>query len=93
MKGICEADVKAVLGDADELVARELLRTEASIVELRRALQCVKGPFAANLKIVQALPARMRRLVDLLLVCLDGSRSAQRPCVDDSAQRRIDRAA
>ena len=71
MVEICEADVKAVLGNADEFVLRELIRTEASILELRRALQFVKGSSAKDVNAYGALPTRMRRLVDLLSVGLD----------------------
>ncbi len=75
MAEICEADVTAILGDADELVLRELIRTKATVLDLRAALAFTKGPAAVDTNIYQTLPGQMRRLVDLLSVGLDDALS------------------
>lgn len=89
MTGITEADVAAVIGRIDEIIMREVVRTGASRPELRRAFALAKGP--ADFSAHTALPARMRRLVDLLAVALpeQGPPPPHRP----AAMRGIDRAA
>lgn len=71
MSEISASDVVTAIGRTDELIIRETLRTGATPGELRRALAFAKGPANASPAAYQALPARMRRLVDLLTVALD----------------------
>jgi hypothetical protein len=68
MGGVSEADVAAAIGRIDEIIIREVVRTEASRYELRRALQLARQPL--GIEASQALPPRMQRLVDLLIVAL-----------------------
>lgn len=68
MAGITEADVAAAIGRIDEIIIREVVRTGASRLELRRALAMARGP--ADVATCAALPPRMQRLVDLLTVAL-----------------------
>lgn len=68
MSGVSEADVAAAIGRIDEIIIREVVRTQASRHELRRALVLAKQPLAVDAG--QGLPPRMQRLVDLLMVAL-----------------------
>jgi hypothetical protein len=70
MAEITEADVKAILGDTEEIILREMLRTKASLAELRRAIDYVQNLSASDLISRGKLPRRVQRLVDLLLVGL-----------------------
>lgn len=66
MGGVTEADVAAAIGRIDEIIIREVVRTQASRGEIRRALELVRAP--RDLNATTALPPRMQRLVDLLSV-------------------------
>lgn len=68
MAGVSEADVAAAIGRIDEIIIREVVRTEASRHELRRAIALARQPL--GIEASQALPPRMQRLVDLLTVAL-----------------------
>lgn len=68
MTGVSEADVAAAIGRIDEIIIREVVRTEASRHELRRALALARQPLGVEAS--SALSPRMRRLVDLLMVAL-----------------------
>ncbi|PTM39752.1 hypothetical protein [Bosea sp. 124] len=68
MGGVSEADVAAAIGRIDEIIIREVVRTEASRHELRRALLLARQPLGVEAG--RALPPRMQRLVDLLMVAL-----------------------
>ncbi|HEV7256332.1 MAG TPA: hypothetical protein VGN82_01000 [Bosea sp. (in: a-proteobacteria)] len=68
MSGVSEADVAAAIGRIDEIIIREVVRTEASRHELRRALVLAKAPLAVEAE--GDLSPRMQRLVDLLMVAL-----------------------
>ncbi len=68
MGGVSEADVAAAIGRIDEIIIREVVRTQASRHELRRALVLVKQPLGVEAG--RELPPRMQRLVDLLMVAL-----------------------
>lgn len=68
MTGITETDVAAAIGRIDEIIIREIVRTGASRLELRRALALAKNP--ADVAASFAQPPRMQRLVDLLTVAL-----------------------
>lgn len=76
MSGVSEADVAAAIGHIDEIIIREVVRTEASRHELRRALVLVKQPFGVEAG--RELPPRMQRLVDLLMVALPEPQRQQR---------------
>jgi hypothetical protein len=68
MSAISEADVRAVLGETDALVLRELIRTQACTEELARALEFVCNGSSADANASRSLPSRLQRLVDLLSV-------------------------
>ena len=68
MGGVTEADIAAAIGGIDEIIMREVVRTQASPREIRKALELVRTP--ADLTAAEALPPRMRRLVDLLSVAV-----------------------
>ncbi len=68
MGGVTEADVAAAIGGIDEIIMREVVRTQASPREIRKALELVRTP--ADLTAAEGLPPRMRRLVDLLSVAV-----------------------
>jgi hypothetical protein len=68
MGGVSEADVAAAIGRIDEIIIREVVRTQASRHELRRALVLARQPL--GIEAGRALSPRMRRLVDLLMVAL-----------------------
>lgn len=76
MGGITEADVAAAIGRIDEIIIREVVRTQASRLELRRAIALAKGP--ADIAASSALPPRMQRLVDLMAVALPEARRSTR---------------
>ena len=77
MGGVTEADVAAAIGGIDEIIIREVVRTQASRSEVRRALELVKDP--VDLAASAALPPRMQRLVDLLAVAVpEPSRGSRR---------------
>lgn len=76
MSGVSEADVAAAIGRIDEIIIREVVRTEASRHELRRALVLVKQPLGVEAG--RELPPRMQRLVDLLMVALPEPERQQR---------------
>jgi hypothetical protein len=73
MREISAPDVVAAIGQGDELIIRETLRTRATPRELRQALAFAKGPANASPAAYQALPARMQRLVDLITVALESA--------------------
>ncbi|MGU3494896.1 hypothetical protein ACLBXM_12700 [Xanthobacteraceae bacterium A53D] len=66
MPGISKGDVIAAIGPANELLIREMLRTQASLGEFRHALAFVSGPGNAKASAYGALSDRVQRLVDLL---------------------------
>ncbi len=68
MAGICEADVKAALGNTDAFVLQELVRTKASSAELHRALEFAQDSLAGDFIACLRFPSRVQRLIDLLLV-------------------------
>jgi hypothetical protein len=68
MGGVSEADVAAAIGRIDEIIIREVVRTQASRPELRRALVLARQPLGIDAG--RALSPRMQRLVDLLMVAL-----------------------
>lgn len=68
MSGISEADVAAAIGRIDEFIIREVVRTQASRHELRRAIALARQ--SSDIQAGRDLPPRMRRLVDLLMVAL-----------------------
>ncbi|MDJ1157528.1 hypothetical protein QNA08_04650 [Chelatococcus sp. SYSU_G07232] len=72
MDMICERDVIAAVGEADELIIREAVRTKASRRELRLALAFTRGAAHAGAEAYGRLPGRMKRLVDLLTVASAG---------------------
>lgn len=74
---ICEADVRRLIGAVDRLVMQELVRTKASVPDLRDAWRFASGPTASDAKAYRALPLRLRRLVDLLSVELDSRLAAE----------------
>lgn len=71
MGELSERDVVAAVGPVDRLIVQEILRTEASLLEYKRAFAFAKGPGNANAGAYEALDARMQRLVDLLTVALE----------------------
>lgn len=77
MSGISEADVAAAIGRIDEIIIREVVRTEASRHELRRALVLVRQP--PGIAAGHELSPRMQRLVDLLMVALPEPERHRRP--------------
>lgn len=70
MTGIQESDVVAVIGAADALIIREVLKTGASRLELHRAAALSRGMSDAA-EGLDGLTPRMRRLVDLVGVALE----------------------
>ncbi len=76
MGGVSEADVAAAIGRIDEIIIREVVRTDASRHELRRAVALAKQPLGIDAG--RALPPRMQRLVDLLMVALPEPERPQR---------------
>ncbi|WP_156410591.1 hypothetical protein [Bosea sp. Root381] len=76
MAGVSEADVAAAIGRIDEIIIREVVRTEASRLELRRAVALARQPL--GIEASQALPPRMQRLVDLLTVALPEAELSRR---------------
>ncbi len=77
MSGVTEADVAAVIGRLDEIIIREIVRTQASRSELRRAADLAKGP--VERAVFDDLPPRMQRLIDLLGVALPERSGPPRP--------------
>lgn len=77
MGGVTEADVAAAIGRIDEIIMREVVRTQASRGEIRKALELVRTP--ADLNQAEALPPRMQRLVDLLSVAVPEPVGPRRP--------------
>lgn len=71
MGEISGRDVIAALGPVDEIILREVLRTRATQLELKRALIFAKGPGNADPIAYGALAETMQRLVDLLTVALE----------------------
>ncbi|GAU81719.1 hypothetical protein [Bosea sp. BIWAKO-01] len=90
MSEISAGDVVAAIGRSDELIIREMLRTKATLLELRRALAFAKGPANASPAAYQALPARMQRLVDLLTAALEGSTRGVEPTPQSKASSRLE---
>ena len=88
MGGITEADVAAATGPIDQIVMKEIVRTGASPLELRRALSMARG--RADLTADAALPPHMQRLVDLLAVTLP-EQGPSRP--QHHGRRSVERAA
>lgn len=77
MGQVTEAEVAAAIGRIDEIILREVVRTQASTGEIRRALELVGTP--ADLGATETLPPRMQRLVDLLAVAVPGPVGPRRP--------------
>ncbi len=71
MGELSERDVVSAVGPVDRLIVQEILRTEASLLEYKRAFAFAKGPGNASAGAYEALDGRMRRLVDLLTVALE----------------------
>lgn len=88
MSEISAGDVVAAIGQSDELIIQETLRTKATTLELRRALAFAKGPANASPAAYQALPARMQRLVDLLTAALEGSAQPLGPAQGEKPNHR-----
>lgn len=89
MTGIQESDVVAVIGAADELIIREVLKTGASRLELHRAAALSRGVADTGAE-PDGLTPRMRRLVDLVGVALETAPQSRR---DRGAIRKAGRAA
>ncbi len=68
MTAICEADVKAVVGETDVLVLRELVRTKATADELARAVAFARNEPADARNAHWTLSSRVQRLIDLVSV-------------------------
>lgn len=77
MGQVTEAEVAAAIGRVDEMILREVVRTQASSGEIRRALELVGTP--ADLNASETLPPRMQRLVDLLSVAVPEPVGPRRP--------------
>lgn len=71
MNAISERDVTGALGPVDALIVREVLRTGATQLMLKRALAFARGPGNASPAAYRALSETMQRLVDLLTVALE----------------------
>lgn len=79
MGGVTEADVAAVIGRIDEIIIQEVVRTQASRAELRRAVQLARKPVA--IAVSDALSPRMQRLVDLVAVALPDGGEPRHPAL------------
>ncbi|WP_420102275.1 hypothetical protein [Bosea sp. (in: a-proteobacteria)] len=77
MGQVTEAEVAAAIGRVDEMILREVVRTQASSGEVRQALALVGTP--ADLSAGETLPPRMQRLVDLLSVAVPEPVGPRRP--------------
>lgn len=72
MTGIQESDVVAVIGAADELIIREVLKTGATTLELHCAAALSRDASETG-RGLDGLTPRMRRLVDLVGVALESA--------------------
>jgi hypothetical protein len=63
------SDGKSGMGPAalDDLIVREILRTQVSPRDVDRAIRFLAEASGGDARAYQALPRRMRRLVDLLI--------------------------
>ena len=71
MERISEGDVVAAIGQVDELIMREALKTGVSVADLRRAVALARGTLPADGTVYGALPDELKRLVDLVSVVSD----------------------
>lgn len=78
MSKVIEADVVHVVGPTTEFVLREILRTGASVSELRSAAFFVSSEAGRDPRAYAALAPRMRRLVDLVAVAGVATEAAER---------------